>query len=700
MARIKKIKKIRIANLTKNILFLIGILSFSLVSFFILYVSLSSLNLPPIDLVGQKLAGGGTRIYDRTGNVLLYDIGSRRYWVNYNQIPKNVVISILAAEDSGFFYNPGISLKGIVRSAWLDLKTMSFQYGGSTITQQLVRNLFLTDQKTLVRKIEEIILALEFEKKYTKEEILTMYLNAISFGEDNYGVKAAADFYFGKDLKDLSLGEAATLAAIPNAPSYYDPDIPGNYNRLIERRNFILKHLLDLGWINQTQYQTAVSEKIKTIPRRYVRMAAPHFVLEVKSILEKMFPGVDLSTAGLKVITTLDYNDQKIAEAAVQAGVINNEKLYKGDNASLLMMDNRTGEILAMVGSVDFNNNAIDGQVNMTIWPRQPGSAFKPISYVTLFQLGYPIDTIVFDLPTNFGTAQDPYQPKNFDHRYLGPVSLPIALDQSRNVPSVKVFYLAGPDRVIENARKFGLTTIKNYSHYGLSLGLGTAPVRMIDMIRVYGVFADDGNLVSQTLIKKITNAQNDVIYQYKPNLTRVIDSQPVRMLNKILSDIKDKAGLFQSSLNLVQIPGYQIALKTGTTDNYRDAWTFGYTPDFTVAVWAGNTNGQPMEPGGISILAALPIWHDFVSQVIKNFPANTFPQPLPIETTKPMLDGSWLTPSGIHNILYYVNPNDPLGPAPTNPADNPQYLNWEEPVQNWARSLIEKKSGFPGNNF
>ncbi|MEM5782639.1 MAG: penicillin-binding transpeptidase domain-containing protein [Candidatus Aenigmatarchaeota archaeon] len=396
-----------------------------------------------------------------------------------------------------------------------------------------------------------------------------------------------------------------------------------------------------------------------------------------------MYPDINLETAGLKVITTLNYDYQKIAEEIVKEGVERNKKLYGGENAALLMMDSTTGEILVMVGSYDFYNETIQGQVNMTTWPRQLGSAFKPFSYVTLFQLGYPIETIIFDVKTNFGTDRDPYTPSNFDKKFRGPVNLRQALAQSLNIPAIKVFYLAGPERVIENARKFGITTLEDYKNYGLSLGVGTAEIKMIDAIKAYSVFSNDGELITQTLILKIIDSNNNVIYEYKPQKTRVIDSQPVRMLNSILKDVEARRGLFGASLNLTMVDDYQIALKTGTSDYFRDAWAFGYTPSFVVGVWAGNTNGRPMK-AGVSIVAALPIWHSFVSKIIKDYPKINFLEPLPVKVNKPMLDGNWISSYGVHNILFYVDRDNPLGPIPQNPYKDPQYINWETGVQNW----------------
>lgn len=679
-----KIKKYKFIALVEILLWLFSIIILFIISFFLFSTAFIIKNLPKPEILAKPVTGGSLQIYDRTGTILLYEIGLRKYWSNYNEFGRNIIYATLAAEDDSFFEHKGISIKGILRSIWLNLKTRSLVYGGSTITQQLARNLFLNQEKTLLRKIQEIILAIELERNFSKEDILTFYLNSINYGAGNIGVKAAAYFYFNKNIKDLTLAEAATLAAIPKSPKYLEPTNEENLKRLKERRNLILKKLLELNWISYDEYIKAIKTEINVTKKRYSKIAAPHFVIEVKKILEKMFPNKNLENSGFKVITTLNYNYQKIAENVIKDWTLKNEKKSGAKNSALLMMDTKTGEILAMVGSRDFFDETIQGQVNMTTSPRQPGSAFKPISYVTLFQLGYPIETVLFDVPTNFGTPENPYSPKNFDNQFRGPVNLKIALAQSINIPAVKVFYLAGPERVIENAKKFGITTLKDYKYYGLPLALGSAEVKMIDLIRAYSVFANDGELVSQSLILKIYDQNNNLIYEYKPKKQKVIDSQPVRMLNAILKDYEARRGLFIASLPLTKVEDYEIAIKTGTSDYYRDAWTIGYTPNFVVGVWAGNTDGTPTKKAA-SIIATLPIWNNFVKQIIKDYPKIKFLEPMPVKVNKPMLNGKWFDDIyGVHCILHYVDRNDPLGPIPSNPYKDPQYLKWESAVQLW----------------
>ncbi|MER3581409.1 MAG: hypothetical protein C4347_00985 [Patescibacteria group bacterium] len=657
-------------------------------SFLILSYFYISSKLPDPKILGEKIISSGTEIYDRTEQILLYKIGFRRKWVDYNDIPDKVIKSFLVAEDVDFFKHKGFSLKGILRSIYLNIKTKSLDYGGSTITQQLVRNLFLSKEKTIWRKLKEIILAIKLEKQYSKEQILAYYLNSIYLGEGNIGIAAASEYYFDKKIQTLNWSEAAVLASIAKSPAKYSPINEENLKRLYERRNYILKKLVDYGYLSENEYKKAVNEKINIVKGKYAGIIAPHFVMEVINQLKKMFPDQNLEELNLKVVTTLDLRMQKIAEEVVKKKAELNKKNYGGANAALMAIDPKTGEILVLVGSKDFFDESIDGQVNVPFSYRQPGSAFKPISYAALFELGYSDKTIIFDVPTNFGNN---YKPKNFDGVFKGPVNLRIALAESRNVPSVKVFYLANPERVVSLAKEAGMTYLKNWQHYGLSLGLGTAEVRMADLIRFYGALANDGVLVSQSLILKIVQDRK-IIYEYYPEEKRIISEESARLITDILKDKEARRGLFSRSFNLTVFDPYEVALKTGTTQFYQDAWTFGYTPNIVIGVWAGNTSGKRMNSLGASLVAALPIFHDFLKELINQqlIPEEKFIPPQPRNVDKPMLNGNWITSYGIHDILFYVDRNDPLGPIPTHPENDPQYYNWEAGVINWLKGFSE----------
>jgi len=648
-----------------------------------------SRNLPEPTILGQKIISGGVEIYDRTETVLLYKIGFRRKWVDYNDIPDKVIKSFLVAEDIEFFKHKGMSLRGILRSIYLNLKRGELAYGGSTITQQLARNLFLTSEKTLTRKIKEVILAWKIEKKYSKEEILTFYLNSIYLGEGNIGIGAASEYYFDKKIQRVSWSEAAILASIARTPSLYAPTSLENIKRLKERRDFILKKLYENNYFSFTEYERALKEEIPLIKGKYTGITAPHFVMKVIDILKEKFPNKNLEEFNLKVVTTLDLRLQKIAEEVIQKKVKENKEKYESTNGALMTIDPKTGEVLSLVGSKDFFDESIDGQVNIPFRKRQPGSTIKPLVYSALFELGYPDKTIIFDVPTNFGN----YKPQNFDSKFKGPVSLRQALAESRNVPSVKVFYLAIPERVINLAKKSEMDYLDDWKKYGLSFGLGSAEVKMADLIRFYGALANDGILVSQTLILKIIQNEK-IIYEYFPQEKRIISSETAKLVTDILKDKEARRGLFQRNFYLTDFGSYEVALKTGTTQFYQDAWTFGYTKDLVVGVWTGNTNGQRLKSQAASIVAALPIFHDFLQRLIDEgiLPENKFDPPEKREVNKPMLNGQWITPYGIHDILFYVNRNDPLGPIPSDPYQDPQFLLWEKGVQDWLKSFGENK--------
>lgn len=657
---------------------------FLIFSFFLFLITIQNLYLPDVNLIGEKITSGGIEIYDRTGEILLAKIGLRRSWINFEDIPPLLIKTVLIAEDRNFYKHKGFSLEGILRSVYLNLINKELKYGGSTITQQLVRNLFLSKEKTILRKINEIFLAIKLEKKYSKNQILTYYLNSIYYGEGNIGIRAASEYYFDKNLKDLNLSEMAILASIPKAPLLYSPTSKENIKRLKKRRDYILENLKNEKIITEEQYQQAIKQEIKITNLKYAGMIAPHFVIETISFLKKIFPNENLEEVNAKVITTLDYDLQKIAEKAVIDGAERNKTKYGGSNAAMMVINPKTGEILALVGSKNFFDESIDGQVNVPFRLRQPGSAFKPISYAALFELGYPDKTIVFDVPTNFGN----YRPKNFDKKFKGPITLRQALAESRNIPAIKVFYLAIPERVVELAKKVGMDYLKNWQSYGLSMALGTAEVKMADLIKFYGALANDGLLSSQTFILKIIKDKK-IIFDYQPKYTQIVSQQTSRILNDILKDKKARSGLLSASLPLTIFDDYEVALKTGTTQFYQDAWVFAYTPTMVVSVWAGNTDGKRMNSLGASLVAALPIFHQFMKEAIKENKVTKeyFIPPEERTVNKPMLNGTWESEYGVHDILYYVDRYNPLGDIPEDPSIDPQFNLWEQGVKNWFNS-------------
>jgi 1A family penicillin-binding protein len=682
-------------------------------------------DLPSLSEIKDRKISQSTKIFDRTGEVLIYEISGeeKRTVVTFDQIPETVKQATLAAEDKNFYSHPAFDWKAITRAIIKNilngkiflLRCDGKCQGGSTITQQLVKNMFLGPEQTIIRKIKEIIVAIQLESRYSKDEILNLYLNQIPYGGNSYGIEAASQTYFGKHVWELTLGEAAVLAALPKAPTYYSPW--GTHTKELEaRRIYILKQMQELGFINEKDYKSAVDEKIKYRPQT-TSIKAPHFVMEVQEYLNNKYGEDFVRAAGLKVITTLDTKLQELAEKVVKEGAARNTELYKAHNAALVAQDATTGQVLALVGSKDYfaepepkgctpgENCRFEGNFNVaTQGLRQPGSAFKPFAYLTAFIKGYTPETTIFDLPTEFSTYRDEcpltninyfkenkrcFHPRNFDERFRGPVSFREALAQSINVPAVKVLYLAGLDDTIANAKKMGITTLEERSRYGLSLVLGGGEVKLIDMVEAYSVLAREGIKHPQTFVLKVIDSNNKVLEEWKDESKEVVSPQAAKIINNILADPSARAPLFRNSLELTVFPEHQVALKTGTTNDYRDAWVIGYTPSFVVGVWSGNNDNTPMQKSGGSILAAVPIWNAFMKEALKDIPVELFTKPEPVSVSKPILRGNYLANYEIHNILHYVDKDNPNGPLPSSPEDDPQYQNWEEPIKEWAKENL-----------
>jgi len=646
-----------------------------------------------------------TKIYDRAGEVLLYEIhgDQKRTVIPFSDIPQYSREATLAIEDQNFYHHAAMDWKGTLRALITNLTTGEMSQGGSTITQQLARNTFLTAEKTIQRKIKELILANWIEEKYTKDKILELYLNQIPYGTNAYGIESASQTYFNKSAKDLSLAESATLAAMIQAPSYYSP-WGTHMEELINRKNYVLEQMNKLGFIDKQEEESAQKIKLVFASQNIGIIKAPHFVMMVKDYLIQKYGEDIVEKGGLRVITTLDWKLQQIAETAVENGANRNTELYQGKNAALVAQDPKTGQILALVGSKDYFDKSVDGNFNVAVQGlRQPGSSFKPFAYVTAFEKGYSPNTVIFDLPTEFSSYTDVcrlvninyndenplcFHPQNFDGDFRGPINLRNSLAQSINVASVKVLYLAGLNDTIKTAQNFGLTTINDPGRYGLSLVLGGGEVKLIDMVEAYSVFSQEGIKHNQAIILEVDSAKGDILEKYLDQATRVIDQQYPKLVNNILSDIDARAGLFQSSLNLTVFPGRDVALKTGTTNDYKDAWTLGYTPSLTIGVWAGNSDNTPMQKHAGSILAAVPIWSEFMNAALQNYPMEFFNKPDGVQENKPMMNGEYIINGQVHEILYYVDKTNPMGPQPLNPEYDSQFWNWELPLKNWRKNL------------
>ena len=660
---------------------------------------LATRDLPNPELLENRSVSQSTKIYDRTGETLLYEIHGeeKRTIIGFNDVSDYLKKATLVTEDKDFYKHSAFDWKSTIRAFFVNLIRGKISQGGSTITQQLAKNAFLSPERTLIRKIKELILAFQLEKKYSKNEIFELYINQIPYGANSYGIEAASQTYFKKSAQDLTLAEAALLASLPKAPSYYSP-WGLHVDELLARKNSILEKMQTADFISEEEKEKAKKYAFVFAPQN-TGIKAPHFVIAAQEYLNGKYGEDDVRTAGLKVMTTLDWNMQQIAEKVALEGAKRNEELYKGTNAALVAQDAATGQILTMVGSRDYFDENIEGKFNVvTQGLRQPGSAIKPFVYLAALKKGFTPNTVLFDVPTEF-TSNNPncpanvdfhnesaecYHPENFDEKFRGPVTLREGLAQSINVPSVKILYLAGIDEFLKFIKTLGIETLTERSRYGLSLVLGGGEIKMIDLVEAYSVLAQNGVKHKQSLILEIKDNKNKLLEEYKDQSEPAADPRYIKLINDILSDREARSPLFTRSLYLTVFDNQEVALKTGTTNDYKDAWAFGYTPSLVVGVWAGNNDNQPMQKQGSSLLAAVPIWNAFMKEILKDRPTETFLKPDPIETEKPILRGEY---PEIHTILYYINKKDPAGPAPKNPTTDPQFSNWEESIQEWIKN-------------
>ncbi len=566
-------------------------------------------------------------IYDRTGEHILYELHSEenREIISHAQIPDAVRVATVATEDSSFYSHHGLDFMAILRALKNDFQAGHAVQGGSTITQQLARNVYLNRDKTLQRKIMETVYAIKLERKFSKAQILDAYLNEVPYGSNAYGIEAAAQTFFQKPAISLTLDEAAFLAALPKAPTYYSP-YGTNTKDLIIRQKDILNKIEDLKLAPPDKVKIALqADTLKKIAPFSEPISAPHFVFYVRDLLEKKYGQNFLETSGLKIYTTLDYDKQNKAEN-ILATSDTFLKSYGAENAALVAIDPRTGQVLAMAGSKGYFNQSIDGQVNVATSLRQPGSSFKPIVYSAAFEKGFQPETLVLDAPTDFGPDGSglDYIPKNYDGKFHGVVSMRSALAMSLNIPAIKTLREVGLPSAIEMAHRLGITTLNDPKRYGLSLVIGGGEVTLLDETSAFSVFANDGKRNPADPILKITDSQGKIIYANQPKDLPVLDPQVARKINSILSDNVARTPVFGPNSPLF-IPGYNVAAKTGTTQEYRDGWTIGYTPDIAVGVWAGNNDNRPMKSGSAGTFVAAPIWKRFISEALKDYPRETF---------------------------------------------------------------------------
>lgn len=663
-----------------------------------IFVALAFSPVPDIGSFANRQIDQSTKIYDRTGQILLYDYNrdAKRNIIPLSSISPHTINATIAIEDSSFYEHGGIRLTSIVRAIIADIIGVKLSQGGSTITQQVVKNELLTNKKSIIRKINEWILAIKLEQVYSKDQILETYLNNIPYGGTLYGIEAAAEAYFGRPAKDLSVAQAAYLAAMIQAPSYYSPY--GTHRAELHiRKNVVLERLYTLGFIDEGTYSNARTEDVSFSSTGQNSIVAPHFVFYILNQLEEKY-GSQALTSGLKVITTLDADLQIQAESILNRYALENVKKFKATNASLVALDPSTGQILTMVGSRNFFDKEIDGQYNATLASRQPGSTMKPFIYSLALMRGYTRNTVIFDTPTQFSTACRPtettnstppcYAPGNFDNAFRGPMTFETALAQSINIPAVKILYLVGIQNAINLAKSFGLTTLGDPSQYGLTLVLGGGEVRLIDLTGAYAVFANDGVRNEPTGLLEISTTQGVILENYRSQPSRIIPETIARDISAMLSDAPARVPEY-SLTSPLSFPQYEVAVKTGTTNDTRDAWTVGYTPSVVLGVWVGNNDNTPMVKT-VAGFIAVPLWHEVMAYALSKYPKTYFGEPSLISaSTSPLLKGDWRVPDtqGVitpHDLLYWTDKNNPQGPRPSNPEQDPQFLYWEYGVSSW----------------
>jgi penicillin-binding protein 1C len=700
------------------ILFLAG---FIIVSAGIL-IWISSLQIPDLSAFDERRVLQSTKIFDRTGEVLLYDLHQdvKRTIVPLEDMSRHIKNATVAIEDDQFYNHFGINLRAIIRAAVSNMQDGDLLggQGGSTITQQVIKNSVLERDKKLSRKVKEAILSIKLERELTKDEILEVYLNESPYGGTIYGVEEASQSFFGKKASNLSLPEAAYLAALPQAPTYLSP-FGTNRAALDRRQQLVLDRMRINGFITVEEHEAAKQVEVTFSTSAITGIKAPHFVMTIIEELTEQFGEEAMAEQGLRVITTLDYELQAAAEAIVAEKAAVNTERFNASNAGLVATDPKTGDVLVMVGSRNYFDEEIDGQFNVSIASRQPGSSIKPFVYANAWRKGYLPDTILFDVPTQFSPACEPwdttsvspcYSPRNYNNQFVGPISMRNALAQSLNIPAVKTLYLAGLNNSLKLMTDMGLTTLNEPDRYGLTLVLGGGEVRLKDMTHAYGIFANDGIRAVPRSILRIEDTNGNILEEREVVEQRVLEANIAHMVSDVLSDNVARTPLW-GSYSLVNFGNRDVALKSGSTNNLRDAWVMGYAPNIAVGTWVGNNDNAAMG-GGLSGLITTPIWRAFMDVALEKLPVETFTQPqINTAGVKPIIRGQYIntelltqalaqtedgTPidisqiySNIHSILHFVDRSNPTGPSPSNPASDGAYQNWEYGVQNWNKQTF-----------
>lgn len=725
--------------MNKKVAALIWILSLILICIGGGVLWVSTMQIPDVTSFASRKVSTSTKIYDRTGTILLFDTGNevKRTPINLDEMSPFIPKATIAIEDNNFYSNIGIEPLSIIRAVLADITSGGYSQGASTITQQVVKNSLLTTDKTLTRKIKEWVLAMKLTRVMSKDDILRTYLNESSYGGILYGVEEASQQFFGHPAKTATLAEAAYLAAIPQAPTYYSP-YGTHTDQLSKRAALVLSRMKELGMINDAEYKSAMAEKVNFISKNASGIKAPHFVMYVRDQLVDKYGEDTVATGGLRVITTLDFDMQQKAESVIDKFSPTLATNFNASNTAMIAIDPTTGDILTMVGSKDYFDTEIDGNYNVTLAKRQPGSTFKPFVYATGFERGFTPDTVLWDIKTEFSTlcnpdgkpknpADDPtkvcYSPGEYDNEYPGPMIARYALPQSRNIPAVEMLYLAGIPNVIKTAESMGLH-VDRPQECGLTLVLGGCEVTLLDLTSAYGVFANDGVRNAPRSILEVQDQKGNILEKSTTNPTQAIPEDIARTINGVLSDTTYRMDSLQPIGRGV---GRPVAIKTGTTNDYHDVWTVGYTPNLVVGAWAGNNDNIAMQHNVAGLIIS-PLWGAFMSQVAKNFPPASFnpppaaPDPL---TTKPALRGIWqggisywkdtisgkvatqYTPqqtrqevvfNNVHSILYWVDKDNPSGFSPQNNSNDSQFPYWEYAVGEWLKNYQLAHPEFQNN--
>jgi 1A family penicillin-binding protein len=619
---------LRLCELALLGLLISGVVGFAVYRYF-------SRNLPDPAQLATHRPFETTRIYARDGQTLLYELfdAGQRIVVPLEQVPWALKAATIAVEDANFYANPGVDIRGIVRALYLN-RQGTIRSGASTITQQVARNILLTpeerSEQSYSRKLREAILAYQMSRSFSKDQILSFYLNEVYYGNMAYGVEAAAQGYFGKATRDLTLPEASMLAGLVQSPTDLNPLI--NPDGAKERQRIVLDLMVKQTMLSREQADAAFAAPLQLRPSQ-TDIRAAHFVFHVRDQLEQQYGAEMLRRGGLRVVTTLDPAMQGMAEQAASKHIAELQK-RNAHNASIVVIEPKTSEVLAMVGSVDYNNAAIDGQVNVALAPRQPGSALKPIVYAASMINGWTPATVIWDVPLDVNG----YKPMNYDRKFHGPQRLRYALANSFNIPAVKALQHTGIDAFIDLAHNMGITTLQERDTYGLAVALGAGEVKLLDLTTAYSTFANSGYARPAVSILRVSTNRGEVLESYDPPQgTQVLGpSGPgiAYLISDILSDNDARTPMFGPESVMRLSDDRPAAVKTGTSNDYKDSWAVGYTPELVVGVWVGNTDNSPMqEVAGAN--GAGTIWRDIMEQAHDGKPPLPFERPASVEEVK-----------------------------------------------------------------